>query len=63
MFANLLQQFANQVGQITNITNSIQASLTGAQRVFEVLDAPLEITNPADPVDDRVRGAVAFRPR
>ena len=45
VFANLLQQFANQVGQITNITNSIQASLTGAQRVFEVLDAPIEIAD------------------
>ncbi len=48
VFANLLQQFANQVTQITNITNSIQASLTGCPcRVFEVLDAPLEITSPA----------------
>jgi ATP-binding cassette, subfamily B, bacterial len=45
VFANLLQQFANQVGQITNITNSIQASLTGAQRVFEILDAPIEVAN------------------
>jgi ATP-binding cassette subfamily B protein len=61
VFANLLQQFANQVTQITNITNSIQASLTGAQRVFEVLDAPLEITSPAVPTRcTRPRGAVAF---
>lgn len=45
VFANLLQQFANQVGQITNIANSIQASLTGAQRVFEILDAPIEVAN------------------
>ncbi|HEX5443590.1 MAG TPA: ABC transporter ATP-binding protein [Pirellulales bacterium] len=48
VFANLLQQFANQVGQITNIANSIQASLTGAQRVFEILDAPLEVANRPD---------------
>jgi ABC-type multidrug transport system fused ATPase/permease subunit len=48
VFANLLQQFANQVGQITNIANSIQASLTGAQRVFEILDAPIEIANRPD---------------
>ncbi len=46
---NLLQQFANQVGQVTNIANSIQASLTGAERVFEVLDAPLEVENPVRP--------------
>lgn len=59
VFANLLQQFSNQVNQITNITNSIQASLTGAQRVFEVLDAPLEIESPVDPVRlAPARGAV-----
>ena len=50
VFANLLQQFANQVGQVTNIANSIQTSLTGAGRVFEVLDAPLEVENPPRPV-------------
>jgi ATP-binding cassette subfamily B protein len=61
VFANLLQEFSNQIGQITNITNSIQSSLTGAQRVFEVLDAPLEVVSPAVPVrSQRCRGAVAF---
>ncbi len=36
VFANLLYEFANQVGQITNIANSIQSSLRpGAQQVFE----------------------------
>jgi ATP-binding cassette subfamily B protein len=49
VFVNLLHQFANQVGQVTNIANSIQASLTGAERVFEVLDTPLEVTDPPQP--------------
>ena len=43
VFANLLHEFAAQVGQITNIANTIQSSLTGAERVFEVLDAPIQI--------------------
>ncbi|HTQ38641.1 MAG TPA: ABC transporter ATP-binding protein [Pirellulales bacterium] len=61
VFANLLQQFANQVSQVTNIANSIQASLTGAQRVFEVLDAPLEVQNPPHPVPfTRAKGYVRF---
>jgi ABC-type multidrug transport system fused ATPase/permease subunit len=61
VFANLLQEFANQIGQITNIANSIQASLTGAQRVFEVLDAPAEVVSPQEPVRPRTRrGAVAL---
>ena len=61
VFANLLTQFANQVSQVTNIANSIQTSLTGAQRVFEILDAPLEVENPPRPVQPaRIRGAVRF---
>src|SRR5690606_5696713 len=43
VFAGLLQQFSGQVSNITTITNSIQQSLTGARRVFEVLDAPVEV--------------------
>ncbi len=61
VFANLLQEFANQVGQITNIANTIQSSLIGAQRVFEVLDAPLAITSAADATPlPRVRGEIEF---
>jgi ATP-binding cassette subfamily B protein len=61
VFANLLQQFANQVGQIVNISSTIQSSITGAQRVFEVLDAPVEVDNPRHPVPMiRSRGAIAF---
>jgi ATP-binding cassette subfamily B protein len=46
VFANLLHEFANQVGHVTNIANSIQSSLTASERVFEVLDAPLEVESP-----------------
>lgn len=61
VFANLLYEFANQVGQITNIANSIQSSLTGAQRVFEVLDAPIEIFTPPHAVRlDRAQGRIRF---
>lgn len=61
VFANLLYEFANQVGQITNIANSIQSSLTGAQRVFEVLDAPIEIFSPPHAARiERARGEIRF---
>lgn len=61
VFANLLQEFAAQVGQIINIANSVQTSLTGAQRVFEVLDAPIEISSPPQARRlDRVRGEIQF---
>jgi len=46
VFANLLQEFANQISQIVNIANTIQASLISAERVFEVIDAPALIVSP-----------------
>jgi ATP-binding cassette subfamily B protein len=61
VFANLLSQFANQVGQVTGIANSIQSSLAGAQRVFEVLDAPVEVQNHPRPIRPaKLRGQVRF---
>ncbi len=48
VFANLLHEFANQVSQITNIANSIQTSLASAERVFEVLDEPIQISTSPD---------------
>jgi len=68
VFAGLLQQFSQQVGSVAEITNAVQASMTGARRVFEVLDAPEEVTSPADPVPlgggggpaGRAAGRVAF---
>lgn len=49
-FAGLLQQFSSQVANLTNIANSVQQSLSGARRVFEILDAPEAIQSPANPV-------------
>ena len=61
VFAGLLQQFSGQVANIANIANSVQESLTAARRVFEVLDAPVEIQSPPHAVSlPRAVGAVAF---
>ena len=63
VFAGLLQQFSNQVLKISDIANSVQTSLTGARRVFEVLDTPVEITSPAGEAAVRLskaRGDVRF---
>jgi ATP-binding cassette subfamily B protein len=43
VFAGLLQQFSNQVTTLTGITNTIEQSLAGARRVFEVVDTPIGI--------------------
>ena len=63
VFAGLLQQFSSQVGNLAQIANAVQRSMTGAQRVFEVLDEPVEIASPppreAVPLG-RAEGRVAF---
>jgi ATP-binding cassette subfamily B protein len=57
----MLQQFSAQIANIAAVANSMQESLTGARRVFEVLDAPLEIVNAPDPMWlPRVWGRVTF---
>lgn len=61
VFAKLLQGLGAQVGEVANIANSIQTSLTGARRVFEILDAPTEVTSPPNPVLlSKCRGRVRF---
>jgi ATP-binding cassette subfamily B protein len=61
VFAGLLQQFAAQVANLANIVNTLQQSLISARRVFEVLDAPLEVASPPAPSrPSRVAGAVRF---
>lgn len=61
VFAGLLQQFAAQVSSMATIVNTLQQSLAGARRVFEVLDAPLEIETPKAPAKlERVHGRVRF---
>ncbi len=50
VFAGLLQQFSSQVASMAGIINTLQQSLIGAARVFEVLDAPLGVETPLHPV-------------
>jgi ATP-binding cassette subfamily B protein len=60
-FAAILQQFSGQIANIGNIANSMQQCLRSAQRVFEVLDAPVEIQAPASPRSiGKVKGDIQF---
>jgi ATP-binding cassette subfamily B protein len=61
VFAGLLQQFNGQVANITTIANSVQQSFTAAQRVFEVLDAPMEVENTSGAMNPgRLSGRIEF---
>ncbi len=61
VFTGILQQFAGQVANIAGIANSMQQSLIAADRVFEILDAPVEIKSPPAPwAPEKVLGRVTF---
>jgi ATP-binding cassette subfamily B protein len=61
VFAGLLQQFSAQVSSMAGIVNTLQQSLIGARRVFEVLDAPFEVAEPATPKRPaELRGGLRF---
>jgi len=62
VFAGLLQQFSGQVSSIAMIANSVQESLVGARRIFELLDTTSDIAGPASGAHspERVRGEVVF---
>ncbi|MBK9991273.1 MAG: ABC transporter ATP-binding protein [Verrucomicrobia bacterium] len=61
VFAGLLEQFSGQINQVATLVNSVQQSLIGARRVFEILDAPIEVKSAPDAVRrPKLEGAVAF---
>jgi len=61
VFAGLLEQFSGQVNNVASIVNSVQQSLIGARRVFEILDAPVEVKSAPDAQRrPKLTGAVEF---
>ena len=61
VFAGLLEQFSGQVNQVATIANSIQQSLIGARRVFEVLDAPIDVRSSPDALHaPKLLGEICF---
>ncbi len=61
VFAGLLDQFSGQVNQVATLVNSVQQSLVGARRVFEILDAPVDVSDaPGAKARPRLGGNVRF---
>ncbi len=61
VFAGLLEQFSGQVNQVATIVNSVQQSLVASRRVFEILDAPVAVTDKPDAAPRAVvTGSVCF---
>jgi ATP-binding cassette subfamily B protein len=66
VFANVLTQFAAQISAMARVVNTLSQSLAGARRVFDVLDARVEIENPergadnGSPTRESIVGHVCF---
>jgi ATP-binding cassette subfamily B protein len=55
------QNFINPLRQLSNLYNTIQAALAGAERVFQILDVPAEVdAGPGAPALHTIRGDVRF---
>ena len=63
-FINYGQSFVSPLRQLSNLYNTLQAALAGAERVFEILDTPGEVDEASEVSEARarpvVRGDVRF---
>jgi ATP-binding cassette, subfamily B, multidrug efflux pump len=60
-FINYGQNFIQPLRQLSNLYNTIQAALAGAERVFQILDTPEEVdAGPETRAPRAVRGHVRF---
>lgn len=60
-FLQYARQFGRPVNEISSQYNSLQAALAGAERIFEVIDAPPEpITAAPQPIPQPIRGTVSI---
>jgi len=61
-FIQYTRSFMMPITQTANIANVMQATAAAAERVFEFLDEPEEVTDPADAVAlANVKGSVVFK--
>lgn len=59
-FINYIRQFGRPLNEIANLYNALQSALAGAERIFEVIDEPLEPDAPAVEGSRRLQGDVRF---
>jgi ATP-binding cassette subfamily B protein len=61
-FIQYSRQFTQPITQIASMMNLMQSGVASAERVFQLLDAPEQEPDPAQParLPDRVRGRVVF---
>jgi ABC-type multidrug transport system fused ATPase/permease subunit len=61
-FIQYAQRFFEPIEDLAEKYNILQAAMASAERIFRVLDEPVEVADPPDPVRaERVRGEIEFR--
>ncbi|MFC5558507.1 ABC transporter ATP-binding protein [Ureibacillus thermophilus] len=61
-FVTYARQFFRPINQLSNLLNTFQSAIAGAERVFEVLDEPIEIMDAPHSLPRRpLEGNVEFR--
>jgi ATP-binding cassette subfamily B multidrug efflux pump len=61
-FIQYSRQFTQPIAQTASIMNVLQSAAASAERVFELLDQPEELSDPEEPAHiERVAGRVEFR--
>ncbi|KEO85056.1 ABC transporter ATP-binding protein [Tumebacillus flagellatus] len=62
MFISYIQQFFQPINDLTDKYNILQGAMASSERLFQLLDTPDDIKNPANPVAlPQVKGRVEFR--
>lgn len=60
-FVVYMRNFSRPINEIANLVNSLQLALAGAERIFEVMDAPKETDLPTAAELDTLNGQVDFK--
>jgi ATP-binding cassette subfamily B multidrug efflux pump len=59
-FINYTRQFGRPLNEIASLYNSIQSAMAGAERVFEIIDEPMEVDAPDAQPLAQIQGDVIF---
>jgi ATP-binding cassette subfamily B multidrug efflux pump len=60
-FIQYIRNFSQPINQVANIGTVLQSTVASAERVFEFIDEPNEISDPAESVVPVVNGSVRFK--
>ena len=61
-FINYIGMFFGPINDLTEKYNILQAAMASSERMFQLLDTPVTVRDPAGPVDiGRVRGDIEFK--